>query len=153
MGGGFVGLCAGAYLASSGYDWSLGILDALVVDREHWARGRGEVDVHFTPAGRVAASAGALRADLRYVNGPLYEPAGREDLPDYEVWATYESEINTNGAPEGVMLGKPAIVLGEFGAGRVVATGHRPTQHQHPQRRSHAAEARGPRGVRRGLLE
>ena len=49
----------------------------------------------------------------------LYEPAGVEDLPDYVVWATYASEINTNGAPEGVMLGTTAIAIGQFGKGRV----------------------------------
>ena len=43
-GGGYVGICAGAYLASADYDWSLNILDAKVLDRKHWARGFGDVE-------------------------------------------------------------------------------------------------------------
>ena len=39
-GGGYVGICAGVYLASSHYSWSLGILNAKVVDGEHWAGAR-----------------------------------------------------------------------------------------------------------------
>ena len=34
-GGGYIGICAGAYLASSHYSWSLGILNARVVDSAH----------------------------------------------------------------------------------------------------------------------
>src|SRR4051812_18762966 len=37
-GGGYVGICAGSYLATTDYTWSLGILNAKVVDRKHWAR-------------------------------------------------------------------------------------------------------------------
>jgi len=127
-GGGYFGVCAGAYLAASNYDWSLGILDANVIDRAHWARGRGSVDLRFTKAGRAAVAPGRAAGEVRYVNGPLYAPAGDDSVPDYEVWATYESEINTNGAPEGIMLGTPALVIGAFGAGHVVTSSPHPEQ-------------------------
>jgi len=39
QGGGFLGVCAGAYLATNDYTWSLNLIDAKVVDRKHWARG------------------------------------------------------------------------------------------------------------------
>ena len=55
-GGGFIGICAGAYLASAHYPWSLDLLNARVVDREHWARGGGEVQLRLPPAGQSAFS-------------------------------------------------------------------------------------------------
>ena len=36
-GGGYVGICAGSYLATTDYTWSLGLLNAKVLDRKHWA--------------------------------------------------------------------------------------------------------------------
>ena len=39
QGGGFIGICAGAYLATDDYEWSLGLIEAQVIDRKHWARG------------------------------------------------------------------------------------------------------------------
>lgn len=127
-GGGYLGVCAGAYLASSGYEWSLDILDAVVIDRAHWRRGRGDVELRWTGAGQQRASGGRTDQSILYVNGPLYAPAGDDALPDYEVWAVYASEMNTNGAPEGVMLGTPAIIFGRFERGRVVGVSPHPEQ-------------------------
>ncbi|MBT6847278.1 MAG: biofilm PGA synthesis protein PgaB, partial [Planctomycetaceae bacterium] len=45
QGGGFLGVCAGAYLATNDYTWSLNLIDAKVVDRKHWARGTGTVQL------------------------------------------------------------------------------------------------------------
>lgn len=37
-GGGYLGICAGSYLATNDYSWSLNLIDAKVVDRRHWNR-------------------------------------------------------------------------------------------------------------------
>ena len=50
-GGGFIGVCAGAYLASADYEWSLSLLDAKVIDRAHWARGTGIVTLGLSKDG------------------------------------------------------------------------------------------------------
>ena len=50
-GGGYLGICAGAYLASSARDSDLGIMNSRVIDSEHWARGRGDVELGFSPVG------------------------------------------------------------------------------------------------------
>ena len=126
-GGGYVGICAGAYLAANNYEWSLDILDADVIDRKHWARGRGTVQLAWADA------AGAVlgmpkKASVRYANGPIYVRSGDAALDDFVVLATYRSEINTNGAQAGVMLDTPAIVCGVFGAGRVVCSSPHPEQ-------------------------
>ncbi len=119
-GGGFVGICAGSYLASSDYDWSLHILDAKVIDRKHWNRGRGTVEIALTEPGRKLLGTESQKLSIHYAQGPLLAPANRPDIEDYETIATFETEIAKNGAPEGVMKGTTAIAKGKFGSGRVL---------------------------------
>lgn len=119
-GGGYVGFCAGAYLASSDYSWSLHILDARVLDRKHWARGTGTVKLKLTDGGKELLGAERDAVTVYYGQGPLLEPAQKDDVPDYRILATYQTEIAKNGAPQGVMKGTTAIAAGRFGKGRVL---------------------------------
>lgn len=125
-GGGLLGVCAGAYLATSHYSWSLGVLDARVVDTEHWARGKGTVRMELSPAGRELFGAESPMVSVRYAQGPLLAPGGDPDVPDFQVLSSYRSEIAENGAPEGVMIDTPAIVRGRFGEGRVLVSSPHP---------------------------
>jgi glutamine amidotransferase-like uncharacterized protein len=118
-GGGFIGICAGAYLASAEYPWSLGLLDAQVIDNEHWARGQGDVELRFSKAGQWALGIEEELCPIRYNQGPLLGPAGKADINDYELLASFDGEIAKNGAPTGVMKGTTAIARGTFGKGRV----------------------------------
>lgn len=118
-GGGYVGICAGAYLASAHYSWSLNILDAKVIDTAHWARGHGDVQIRLTEEGKRLFECDDLETIL-YYQGPLLGPAGKDDVPDYQLLATFETEIAKNGAPKGVMKGTTAIASGTFGKGRVL---------------------------------
>ncbi|MBL9083943.1 MAG: biofilm PGA synthesis protein PgaC [Planctomycetales bacterium] len=118
-GRGYLGICAGAYLASADYSWSLHLLDAKVLDRKHWARGKGDVELSLTADARKFLKAEADAVTVRYAQGPLLAPADKADIPDYETLATYKTEIAKNGAPSGVMLGTTAAARGEFGKGRV----------------------------------
>ncbi len=119
-GGGFVGICAGAYLASAHYPWSLNILDAKVLDTQHWNRGTGTVDIELTSKGRETLRTTNQKLPIHYAQGPLLAPANRPEIEDYEEMATFKTEIAKNGAPKGVMIGTTAIARGRFGQGRVV---------------------------------
>ena len=118
-GGGFIGVCAGAYLASADYSWSLHLLDARVLDRKHWARGTGTVKIGLSKEAQSLLKYGSPTADIYYGQGPLLAPANRPDIPDYIPLAQYETEIAKNGAPPGVMKGTTALASGSFGKGRV----------------------------------
>jgi len=118
-GGGYIGLCAGAYLASADYPWSLHILDAKVLDRKHWARGTGTVQVGLSDEGRRILGVAGGSVAIYYGQGPLLAPAADPEIPDYFALGTYESEIAKNGAPTGVMVGTTAIAAGRYGRGRV----------------------------------
>jgi len=119
-GGGYVGLCAGAYLATSHYKWSLGLLDAAVLDTKHWRRGKGTVQIELTDEGRRLLGHEPGPFDIHYANGPLLAPGKREDLPDFRTLAHFRGDMAQHGAPEGVMPGTVAIACGRFGQGRVI---------------------------------
>jgi glutamine amidotransferase-like uncharacterized protein len=119
-GGGYVGICAGAYLATTDYDWSLGILNAKVVDRKHWARGSGSVQLRLTALGKQVLGVGDDLVTADYNQGPLLAPDDKPELPQYEALALFETEIAEKGAPKGVMPGTTAIARTTFGKGRVI---------------------------------
>lgn len=119
-GGGYVGICAGAYLASAHYSWSLGLINARVWDRSHWARGTGTVTIELSSNGQRVLQNGGSSLDVYYGQGPLLVPGTHPGLPRYEVLAVYASEIATKGAPTEAMVGTHAIVRARFGSGRVI---------------------------------
>lgn len=125
-GGGYVGLCAGAYLAANeAYPWGLGLVDAQIVDPEHWERGTGSVEVELTALGRTVIGGAPRPASYYYANGPILAPGGDPDLDDYRTLAVFLTTVSENGADPGVMLGAPAVILGDYGAGRaILSSGH-----------------------------
>jgi Biotin-protein ligase, N terminal len=118
-GGGYVGICAGAYLATPG-DHNLGLINARLVDREHWARGNGDVWVKLTPLGRRALHDDHEKVRIHYAQGPLLAHGDWSDLPRYEALATFATGIAKHGAPRGVMVGTTAIARANYGDGRVM---------------------------------
>jgi glutamine amidotransferase-like uncharacterized protein len=114
-----VGICAGSYLATTHYDWSLGLINAQVWDRAHWARGGGEVTLRMSdPGWRLLGRGGSVA--VHYNQGPLLVPDDKPELPGYEVLAVFETEIAEKGAPDGAMTGTHAIIRSMFGDGRVI---------------------------------
>jgi hypothetical protein len=96
------------------------LIDARLIDVEHWARGIGKVKLRLSAGGRAALETNESIQSIHYENGPLLGPAHNEDILDYETLATYETEIRENDAPLGVMKGTTAIARGRFGKGHVV---------------------------------
>ena len=122
-GGGYLGVCAGGYLAACNYDWSLSILDARTIDTQngHWRRGRAQLEIELTGVGQEFFGVATPRVDVKYANGPIFAPGEREEIPDFEVLAVYRGEVAENGTSKGVMPGTPALIRGPFGRGRAVA--------------------------------
>ncbi|MFW6161963.1 MAG: BPL-N domain-containing protein [Planctomycetota bacterium] len=129
-GGGYVGICAGAYLAAANYSWSLAILDARVIDRKHWRRGKGTVRIELTAQGRELLAERNGPLEIYYANGPLLAAAEHPDIPDFRTLAHFRDEINENDAPEGVMLNTPSIACGRYGRGRVLVFSPHPERTQ-----------------------
>ena len=120
-GGGFIGICAGAYLATDDYEWSLGLIEARVVDKRHWARGNGTVEVELSPAGQGFFGTKTDQLAIYYGQGPLLSRREWDNplAPEYESLGIYRTGIAEKGAPEGIMPGTSAIVRTTFEKGRV----------------------------------
>lgn len=126
-GGGYVGICAGAYLACTGFSWGVGVLNAKTVSSK-WKRGKGDVEVEFMPPARDLAGVSAGKAKIRYANGPIITADNREGIPAFEALAFFRTELAENDSPKGVMVDAPAIVRGEYGKGRVISSSPHPEQ-------------------------
>jgi glutamine amidotransferase-like uncharacterized protein len=132
-GGGYVGICAGSYLASTQYSWSLGLINARVWDRAHWARGTGDVQLAMTASGRRLLNEVQPQVKVMYGQGPLLLPDTQPNLPGYEVLAEYQTEVALKGAPEGSMVGTHAIIRSKYGDGRVICFSPHPEKEGGPR--------------------
>lgn len=135
-GGGYVGICAGAYLATAKYDWSLALVNAKaftgyrnipgVGRKSMWFRGKGKVKMELTDQGRKILGDFQGLVELGYANGPILSPAAKEDLPEYVPLAFFRTEISKYEPQKGTMVDSPAIVASNFGNGRVIAISPHP---------------------------
>jgi hypothetical protein len=125
-GGGYVGICAGAYLACSGFSWSVPVLDAKTPS-PLWLRGTGNLQIETLPAGMKLLDLPA-RAEVRYANGPVITPGLRDDIRDYEPLVLFRSELAKDPRQAGLQINTPAMVLGHYGKGRVLACSPHPEQ-------------------------
>jgi glutamine amidotransferase-like uncharacterized protein len=126
-GNGYIGICAGAYLATSGFSWGLKILDAKTASPK-WRRGIAVVKIELTDKGRDILGNRPGLLDCKYHNGPILCPAKVEALPDYEVLAFYRTEVAEHNSPKGIMINSPAIAAGRCGKGRVLVISPHPEQ-------------------------
>ncbi len=135
-GGGIVGICAGAYLCSAHYDWSLHVINTRVYNtmetiptvgrKSMWYRG-GPADVKFEPTAAGTKLLGLSEtSSVRYQNGPIVSPGNDKELGKYEVLAWFRSEVSKYEPQKGTMINTPAIVSAEFGRGRVVSISPHP---------------------------
>jgi glutamine amidotransferase PdxT len=121
-GGGYVGTCAGAYLPALGYNTAttwLQIVDAQIIDVDHWDRGSGVVQVHSLNTNNVILAGFGEHFNAQYFSGPLLAPGGAASLPDYEAQAVFVTDIHDNG-PAGVMPGKACMTTSVYQSGRCV---------------------------------
>jgi len=136
-GGGYVGICAGAFLAASNYSWSLGIsnhktfcetVDVQGIGRKSmWFRGgSAPVTMELTDEGRKILGDFEGVFEVRYQNGPIMSPMGREGLGNFRSLSYFRSEVSKYKPQEGTMINTPAVIVGEYGNGRVLCISPHP---------------------------
>ena len=136
-GGGYVGICAGSYLAASNYKWSLGIsnhktycetLELPEIGRKSmWYRGpSASVRMELTDEGRKILGDVNGVFDVRFQNGPIMSPMGKEGLGKFRTLANFRSEVSKYEPQKGTMVNTPAIIVGEYGKGRVLCISPHP---------------------------
>ena len=87
-GGGYVGICGGAFLACSGFNWGLGIVNAKTVSSK-WQRGKGEVRIEITPAGAQVTGFGAGEKMSSITTGPSFAPRGEPICRNTKRWPCF----------------------------------------------------------------
>jgi glutamine amidotransferase-like uncharacterized protein len=135
-GGGIVGICAGAYLCSAHYDWSLHVINTAVFNRtieipgvgrrSMWYRG-GSHDVQMQldkTADDIVGHTGNVT--IMYHNGPIISAGTATDLPTFTPLAWFRSEVVKYEPQKSTMINTPAIVSADFGKGRVLSISPHP---------------------------
>lgn len=131
-GGGYYGVCAGAYFANSG----LPEYAALMPLKHHqpWRKGKGMLKVALTEEGKKLLGAEFAEFDTRYNCGPVFtEIAGPSaDSPQkaVSILANFASAVSDQeGTLRSEMVGTPAIIAGQWGRGRVITVSPHPESH------------------------
>lgn len=127
-GGGYVGICAGAYLITDTPNYaSLAMSGAEAHDIEHDNRGRGVAKVTLTQEGKELFSEVAEQDTIyiMYYEGPvvLQNP---NSSTTYTSYATMESDVHVEGnAPADMTNGKSFLYFAQFGKGKTASVvGH-----------------------------
>jgi len=115
-GGGYVGVCAGSYLALQGSEefYKLAIVAARNLSGDFWRRGEHTVEIQEVGSETVHR--------LFYANGPVFARVDHETLPPYVELATFLSNyyLPAHGTRSGEMPGTPAILATSYGTGRII---------------------------------
>lgn len=129
-GGGYVGICAGAYMALQGEPefHKIAIVAGRHATGDAWIRGIAPL--------RVTPGDGSPPLAMHYANGPLIGPEAVAGLSPFVVLATFDEEIQSeaNGTHAGEMRGMPAALAAGYGEGRIVLFSPNPTlEPSHPE--------------------
>ncbi len=133
-GGGYVGICAGAYLAGSGLQSYAALLPWQ--HTQPWAKGSATLELTLTETGRELLGKEFATIKTRYNNGPVYpdvlgqsQRAGARSKP--LVLAEFATPAkDKKGTVHTAMVGTPAIVADTFGKGRVLLISPHPESHR-----------------------
>lgn len=121
-GGKVLGVCAGAYALSCGYEWSLGVINYELVDKQNAHRGESNMVIATTEHGRkLLRIDNELLPGIYYHNGPVWK-RHVEGFPVKEnILMTFTQDIYSENGSAGQVIDTPAAIHSEYGKGHVVA--------------------------------
>ena len=127
-GKGIVGICAGGYLLSTTPTYpSLRIIDAKNIDRKHYSRGRGLIQVKLTQNGlKIFPELKEHKFFVQYYDGPILAALDSNNITYTDI-AHYITDIHAKpGIPSGVTPGKTFMLFQKVGKGKVFVSGGHP---------------------------
>lgn len=127
-GGVYLGVCAGAYLATRLRENYLGFLPLKTRDPEHWYRvdDATPVEVELTQEGAEVFGLDTCKLKIAYENGPIFGPPEIPVSDSFKPLGFFRSEVVGSGGERGVMLDAPAMILTRHGRGLVLAISPHP---------------------------
>ncbi|MEA3443512.1 MAG: BPL-N domain-containing protein [Bacteroidota bacterium] len=126
-GKGIVGICAGSYIltSTSGYP-SLALSSSEHIDRDHYNRGRGLIEIKLSSKGdKIFPEIAGKRVFLQYYDGPVLAPIETDNGP-YTELAGFVTDIHPdNYAPVGITPGETFMFNQQSGNGKLISiSGH-----------------------------
>jgi len=128
-GGLYIGICAGCYLLTASKPTDLGLLPLGVQDNAHWARGKADIPVEFTPLGQQVFGVNQKMMTILYHNGPIVDASHIPPLSGFSPLAYFRGEIVGRGGKRGIMQNGLASFVGRFGKGWVLGISPHPEAH------------------------
>jgi glutamine amidotransferase-like uncharacterized protein len=121
-GGKVLGTCAGAYALSSGYEWSLGLINYELVDKVNAHRGETNMTFKVTDSGKKLLK---IKEDILpgiyYHNGPVWQKFVGDFPVKENILMTFTEDIYSENGTPGQVVDTPAAVHSKYGSGHVVA--------------------------------
>jgi glutamine amidotransferase-like uncharacterized protein len=134
-GGGYLGICAGAYLATSRFPVSFELFDGSMVRGRRRAPEKGtrprtrrgsmfsKQKVELTEKGKEIFPNLPASFQMVCVAGPVFAPKDDESSPPYETLALFRTQSESG---RGAVINNAAIITSQFGSGRVMAISPHP---------------------------
>jgi glutamine amidotransferase-like uncharacterized protein len=129
-GGGYVGICGGAFLATAHPEY-LGLVNAWTLRDQRIlpgvglvslaTRGPATVQMELTEAGQMILGDFPARIDVNFAGGPIFRSPAGGNAPAFVPLAHYRSEVSEYELQRGTMIHTPSIIAAQFGKGRVLA--------------------------------
>lgn len=113
-GGSYIGVCGGSYLALQG-ESKFNKLNIVAGENlgDYWKRGNGDCEL-TTNNNKIIIT--------HYENGPVFDRKKVSGISPFKTLATFNCDyyIESQGTLPGQMPGKPAIILSEYGKGKIL---------------------------------
>ena len=122
-GGAYVGVCAGFHCTLNRKER----IALMPFEYREGAGGAGgPVLVDFSKRGAEVLGIAPGRRRVKYSKGPICKPGAPWEHGKGEVLAVYKTTISPIGRPGGDFLNAPAVIFGNYGKGKVIATSFHP---------------------------
>ena len=122
-GGAYVGVCAGFHCTLNRKER----IALMPFEYREGAGGAGgPVLVDFSKRGAEVLGIAPGRRRVKYAKGPICKPGASWEHGKGEVLAVYKTTISPIGRPGGDFLNAPAVIFGNYGKGKVIATSFHP---------------------------
>ena len=125
-GGAYVGICAGFHCALNRKE-RIGLLPFEYLQGAGGAAALLAVDL--SPRGGEVLGIKPGRYKVRYSLGPISKPGAPWEHGKGEVLGVYKSTVGPTGRPGGNFFDAPAVIYGNYGKGKVIATSFHPESH------------------------
>ena len=116
-GGKFAGICAGAFLTSLAFDWSLGLVPLKVIENQDETTGEIlQLDFSFTKEGNVFFNTNIEKTKMYFHGGPIFEKVEDSSL---KVLLRFAEGVPTNGGTK-IGAGAIAAAFTRYGLGKAL---------------------------------